>query len=67
MEMDPKQKQRPYHRQNMNYQGPDRRKIQRRQSEDRRDGIRLELDKPPRRSGGDRRSHEYLWNRPVSI
>jgi hypothetical protein len=51
----------------MNYQGPERRKLQRRQCEDRRDGIRLELDNPPRRMGSDRRSHDYLWNTPETF
>ncbi|WP_455210148.1 hypothetical protein [Kaarinaea lacus] len=52
---------------NEHYSGPERRKMHRRQHDDRRDGIRLELDKPPRRSGIDRRSHQYLWNSPQSI
>jgi hypothetical protein len=67
MEMDPKFKQPKIGQSGSDYQGPERRKFQRRQSEDRREGIRLELDKPPRRSGKDRRSHEYLWNQPHSL
>lgn len=51
----------------IHYSGPERRKMQRRQSDDRRDSIRLELDKPPRRSGKDRRSHQYLWNMPQGV
>jgi len=49
------------------YNGPERRKMQRRQTEDRREGIRFEVDSPPRRSGKDRRSHNYLWNAPQSV
>jgi hypothetical protein len=44
------------------YQGPERRKVQRRQIPERREGVRFEVDNPPRRSGIDRRSHQYLWN-----
>ncbi len=50
----------------INYRGPERRKFHRRQNTDRREGIRFELDNPPRRSGIDRRSHQYLWNTPQS-
>jgi hypothetical protein len=49
------------------YRGPERRKMQRRQRSDRREGIRFELDNPPRRSGIDRRSHQYLWNSPQNV
>lgn len=46
--------------------GPERRIDHRRRTEDRRDGIRFELDKPPRRLGADRRAHQYLWNIPIN-
>ena len=49
------------------YSGPERRKTQRRRMEDRREGIRLELENVPRRSGIDRRSHSYLWNTPQGM
>jgi hypothetical protein len=39
------------------YQGPDRRRTDRRLSNDRRREIRFELDKDDRRSGKDRRRH----------
>jgi hypothetical protein len=45
------------------YQGPDRRKGQRRKNRDRRDEIRFEPDKDDRRSGKDRRSTDH-WGQP---
>lgn len=39
------------------YNGPERRKVQRRVSKgERREMVRYDLDKPPRRSGKDRRA-----------
>ena len=52
---------------NKPYSGPERRNTQRRRREDRREEIRLELGKAPRRCGVDRRSHSYLWNMPQNI
>ncbi len=43
------------------YTGPDRRKEQRRKNKDRREMIRFELEKTPRRSGKDRRQND-VWN-----
>jgi len=46
------------------YTGPERRVEQRRKNTDRRESIRFELEKEPRRSGKDRRrSIEDLWER----
>ena len=47
------------------YTGPERRKGERRKSPDRRDDIRFELEKDPRRSGKDRRRgpEPDLWER----
>lgn len=46
------------------YNGPERRKEQRRKSADRRDEIRFEPDKEPRRSGKDRRKNQQdIWDR----
>ena len=45
-----------------NYQGPERRKEQRRKSDDRREMIRFEPDKEDRRSDSDRRKdHRDVW------
>lgn len=53
------------HRHNNNpgvgYSGIDRRREQRRQLSDRREMIRFELDKAPRRSGWDRRVNQNVW------
>jgi len=43
------------------YKGPDRRIEQRRKSEDRRDMLRFEPTKTPRRSGKDRRV-KSVWD-----
>lgn len=43
------------------YRGPDRRIRERREIKDRREMIRFELDKQPRRSGKDRRQAD-VWN-----
>ena len=52
------------HMQDEPYTGPERRIEQRRKTVDRRDSIRFELDKEPRRSGKDRRrSIQDLWER----
>lgn len=46
------------------YSGPERRKTQRRKSVDRRESVRFEPDKDPRRTGKDRRSSKQdLWDR----
>ncbi|EHQ53092.1 hypothetical protein ECTPHS_10406 [Ectothiorhodospira sp. PHS-1] len=46
------------------YTGPERRKGERRKLPDRREMIRFELEKEPRRSGKDRRkSRQDLWAR----
>ena len=46
------------------YTGPERRKSQRRKNPDRREGVRFEPDKEPRRSRTDRRrSKGDLWER----
>lgn len=45
------------------YNGPERRLEQRRQGHDRRQAIRFEPDKEPRRSGKDRRTHgKSIWD-----
>jgi len=45
------------------YMGTERRFEQRRQNADRRQAIRFELDKSPRRSGQDRRSQgKSIWD-----
>ena len=50
----------------MRYHGPDRRRgEERRQSHDRRDMIRFELDKEDRRSGKDRRQQDG-WGKALS-
>ncbi len=43
------------------YRGPERRHRQRRESADRRDLIRFEPEKTPRRSGKDRRIDHSAW------
>jgi hypothetical protein len=43
------------------YKGPERRRNQRRKLNDRREMVRFEPDKTPRRSGKDRRSDKDLW------
>jgi len=43
------------------YKGPERRIEQRRKSKDRRDMLRFEPDKTPRRSGKDRRI-KSIWD-----
>lgn len=46
------------------YSGPERRHNHRRKAEDRRDMIRFEPDKTPRRIGGDRRKEKNdQWER----
>jgi hypothetical protein len=46
------------------YNGPERRKGERRKIPDRRAEIRFEPDKPPRRSGKDRRKDKQdIWDR----
>ena len=46
------------------YTGPERRKGERRKNVDRREAVRFELDKNPRRLGKDRRqSGTDLWDR----
>lgn len=46
------------------YTGPERRKAQRRKSVDRRESVRFEPEKDPRRSGKDRRSSKQdLWDK----
>jgi hypothetical protein len=46
------------------YTGPERRKGQRRKNTDRREDVRFEVDKEPRRKGKDRRrSQRDLWER----
>lgn len=46
------------------YTGPERRKGERRKTPDRRNSVRFEPDKEPRRKGGDRRRSERdLWER----
>lgn len=44
----------------MKYNGPERRKEQRRKNSDKREMIRFEPDKTPRRSGQDRRKGD-VW------
>lgn len=45
------------------YIGPERRIEQRRKNPDRRQAIRFEPDKEPRRSGRDRRNHgKSVWD-----
>ena len=47
---------------NKPYTGPERRKGERRKNTDRRESIRFEPDKKPRRSGKDRRKNSRdLW------
>jgi hypothetical protein len=47
---------------NKPYTGPERRKGERRKSSDRRESIRFEPEKNPRRSGKDRRKNSRdLW------
>ena len=43
------------------YTGPERRVQQRRELKDRREMVRFELDKEPRRSGKDRRESAEVW------
>ncbi|MEJ2343952.1 MAG: hypothetical protein P8076_07000 [Gammaproteobacteria bacterium] len=43
------------------YSGPERRRGQRRKLNDRREMVRFEPDKTPRRSGKDRRSDKDIW------
>lgn len=43
------------------YRGPERRIKQRRENKDRREMIRFEPDKEPRRSGKDRRVDSEAW------
>ncbi|MDH5324982.1 MAG: hypothetical protein OEZ68_06835 [Gammaproteobacteria bacterium] len=43
------------------YKGPERRVWHRRQTKDRREMVRFELDKEPRRSGKDRREALEIW------
>jgi hypothetical protein len=52
------------HMEDAPYTGPERRAEQRRKTSDRRESIRFELEKEPRRSGKDRRrSIQDLWER----
>ena len=45
------------------YTGPERCKIERRQNNDRREEIRFEMSKTPRRSGMDRRkANGSIWD-----
>lgn len=45
------------------YIGPERRAEQRRKNHDRREAIRFEPDKSPRRTGQDRRNHDKsVWD-----
>lgn len=51
-----------FHTSDPSFNRPEKRCFQRRQSFDRREMLRFELDNPNRRSGMDRREENNVWN-----